>query len=79
MTRKFFLIRGEKRRHSSSYVEYFQRRRRGNFRLGLDYFICVFGIRRHSMATVQHWADSAKNRLLLLPSLLIILTELNEK
>jgi stage II sporulation protein D len=47
MTRKFFIIRGEKRRHSLSYVEYFQRRRSESAavdRSGLDYFISVFGI-----------------------------------
>ncbi len=44
MTIRFFIIRGEKRRHSNSYVEYFQRRRMKNFRSELDYFIFVFGI-----------------------------------
>jgi hypothetical protein len=44
MTGKFFIIRVEKRRHSLSYVEYFQRRRMENFRSGLGYIIFGLGI-----------------------------------
>jgi hypothetical protein len=44
MTGKFFIIRVEKRRHSLSYVEYFQRRRMGNFRSGLGHIIFGLGI-----------------------------------
>ncbi len=54
MARKFFIIRGEKRRHSRSYVEYFQRRIRENFRSGLDYFAGIFGI----IATTKTDANS---------------------
>jgi hypothetical protein len=45
MTGKFFIIRVEKRRHSLSYVEYFQRRRMENFRSGLGHIIFGLGIR----------------------------------